>query len=175
MAVRIFLKELVAFFEKTVEIGEAGDRHGLAHHRESRPQQTMAREGVERSAEMFDQHNLTSAVVLATHLAIGAGKGAFIESVFFAERRDHVGVETFGKQIQFDDVGDDVESGRRQHFGQDRHDALHQFIAFGDVGRPIEIGQEKSGGVAIFRAGEKIGVGAGKTVGLPVSQRRPGR
>ena len=118
---------------------------------------------------MFDQQNLARAVALAPDLAIGAGIGAGVDDVA-AQRLDHVSVEALGERVEFDRVGDHFESVRRQHFGHDRHDALHQRVTICEVGRPIEIGQEKTRGVAIIRAREKIGVRAGKPVRLPLSK-----
>ncbi len=90
--------------------------------------------------------------------------------MLLAERLNHVGVEALGERVEFDRVGDHCERVRRQHFGHDRHDALHQRVTICEVARPIEIGQEKTRGVAIFGAGEKIGVCAGKPVRLPPSK-----
>ena len=118
--------------------------------------ETLPRERFERTAKVLDQIDLARAVVAPVRLPIGPAVSCGIDlGDVVAERRDHVGVETFRQRVELDGVGDGVEAGNRQRLRHDRRDPLQDGVAVLHLVGAVKIGDEEPRRVGIFRAGEK--------------------
>jgi len=126
-----------------------------------------------------DEVDLPFTVVPTTDLAVGAAIGGSIDRRGPGPQgHDHGGVEILGNGIQFDHVGDRLQSRDGQELGHRRYRPFDLLVTAAHILGAVDVGQEKGCRQSGTRTCEQVGVRAGKTACLPGAQtlaplRRP--